>query len=80
MDRAIYRDLAISIAVGVAALLLFHLDHLVRTYAGFDDPYWWLHLIVDSSYIVLCGGLAFVGVQGWRILQARRRSRQDRSD
>lgn len=70
------RDLILSFAVGVAALLLFHADHLVRTYAGFDDPYWLLHLAVDSSYILVYGGLAFVALQGWHVWQVRRHEQE----
>lgn len=69
------RDLLLSLAVGLVALLLFHLDHLVASYSGWDDPLWWLHLLVDSTYIIIYGGLFFVGLRGWRIWRSRRRTR-----
>lgn len=77
MLRDTWRDLGLSLIIGVVALLLFHADHLARTYAGFDDPYWLLHLIVDSSYVIVYGALAFVAVQGWRIWQERRDEERD---
>lgn len=79
MRRRTVRDIIISAIIGVAALLLFHADHLARTYAGFDDPYWLLHLAVDSSYILIYGGLAYIGLQGRRIWQ-QRRNQEQRSD
>jgi cation transport ATPase len=65
-------DLLVSFSIGVLALLLFHLDHLIASYSGWDDPYWWLHLLVDSTYVVIYGGLFFVALRGWRIWRNRR--------
>lgn len=60
------RDLLISLLAGFVALLLFHLDHLVATYATTDRFDWWLHLLVDGSYIFVYGGLFWVMLRGWR--------------
>lgn len=79
MRRQTARDIAISVVIGTAALLLFHADHLARTYAGFDDPYWLLHLAVDSSYILIYGGLAYIALQGRRIWQQRRQEKRSDS-
>jgi hypothetical protein len=62
-----YRDLALSLVLGVVGLLLFHLDHLVATYSGWDDPLWWLHVLVDGGYILIYAALAWVGLRGWRV-------------
>lgn len=75
MHSSKIRNLLLSLVVGIAALLLFHLDHLVASYSGWDDPLWWLHLLVDGSYVVIYGGLFFVGLRGWRIWQSRRKTR-----
>lgn len=72
MSRQTKRDVVISFFIGIVALLLFHADHLARTYTGFGDPYWLLHLAVDSSYVVIYGGLAYIGLKGRRIWQQRR--------
>lgn len=65
--KLVYRDLALSLLFGVICLLLFHLDHLVATYSGWDDPVWWLHLLVDGGYILIYGALGWVGLRGWRV-------------
>ncbi|HYN89947.1 MAG TPA: hypothetical protein VER55_15545 [Ardenticatenaceae bacterium] len=64
-------DLLLGLALGVFALFAFHLDHLVASYSGWNDPLWWLHLLVDGSYVVIYGGLAFVALRGWRIWRSR---------
>jgi hypothetical protein len=67
MSPEMRHDLILSLGIGVFFLLFFHLDHLVVSYSGWDDPAWWLHLLVDSGYILLYGGLGFVVLRGWRI-------------
>lgn len=69
----VQRDLLLSLAAGVLCLLLFHLDHLVATYSGWGDPAWWLHLLVDGSYILLYGALSWFVLRGWRLWKARKR-------
>lgn len=71
LSPQVRHDLVASLAIGVAVLLFFHADHLVSTYTGFDDPYWLLHLVVDSSYVFIYAGLAFVGLRGWRLWRHR---------
>jgi hypothetical protein len=75
--RRARHELSLSFIVGVLALLLLHLDHLVATYSGWDDPLWWLHLLVDSSYILIYGGLFFVMLRGWRVWRRSRRPHRD---
>lgn len=65
------RDLIMSLAIGVICLLLFHLDHLVNSYSGWDDPWWWLHLLVDGGYVLVYGALGWVMLRGWRIWKKR---------
>lgn len=65
------RDLLLSLLLGVVALLLFHLDHLIVTYRGWDDPQWLLHLVVDGSYILLYGALSWFVLRGWRLWRQR---------
>lgn len=61
------RDLLWSGLIGVICLLFFHLDHLVASYSGWDDPVWWLHLLVDGGYVLLYGSLGWLVVRGWRL-------------
>ncbi len=70
------RDLLLSLLLGVMALLLFHLDHLIVTYSGWDDPDWLLHLLVDGSYVLLYGALSWVVLRGWRLWRKRMNEKQ----
>ncbi|MCB0076485.1 MAG: hypothetical protein KDD73_03610 [Anaerolineales bacterium] len=60
------KEILIAAFFGVVGLLFFHLDHLVVTYNGWNDPAWLLHLVVDGSYIVIYGFVAWVVMRGWR--------------
>lgn len=76
MHRPAIRDLLLSLAFGILCLLLFHLDHLVASYSGWDDPVWLLHLVVDSGYVLVYGGLGWITLRGWRVW--RRRQEKER--
>lgn len=67
------RDLLLSLLLGVVGLLLFHLDHLLVSYSGWDDPYWWLHLLVDGGYVVVYASLSWVVLRGWRLWRRNRK-------
>lgn len=62
-----WRDLATILVLGVIGLLLFHLDHLLVSYSGWDDPAWLLHLVVDGSYVLLYGTLGWLVLRGWHL-------------
>ncbi|MDQ4078111.1 MAG: hypothetical protein M3220_17925 [Chloroflexota bacterium] len=61
------RDLLLSLGFGIAALLFFHLDHLVVTYSGWNNTDWLLHLLVDSGYVLLYASLGWLVLRGWRV-------------
>lgn len=70
------KDILLSTAIGVLGLLFFHLDHLVVTYSGWDDPDWLLHLVVDGSYVLVYGFLGWVVLRGWRLWQQRNKENE----
>ncbi|HEX8682990.1 MAG TPA: hypothetical protein VF707_11795 [Ardenticatenaceae bacterium] len=67
MSSTARRDLLLSLGIGVAFLLFFHLDHLVNTYTGWSDPDWLLHLLVDGSYVLVYGAIGWIALRGWRV-------------
>lgn len=77
MGKVAQRDLLFSLAFGIVCLLFFHLDHLVASYSGWDDPNWWLHLIVDSGYVLVYGTLGWLGRRGWRVWQRANNPHRD---
>lgn len=71
MGSTARRDIIFSLTFGVICLLFFHLDHLVVTYSGWNDPSWLLHVVVDSGYVWVYAALAWVGLRGWRVWKRR---------
>lgn len=71
------RDFILSLMFGIFCLLFFHLDHLVVSYSGWNDPVWLLHLLVDSSYVLIYGFFGWVGLRGWRIWKHSGKNRSD---
>lgn len=67
MGTTARRDLLLSLALGFVCLLLFHLDHLVASYSGWDDPTWLLHLVVDGGYVLAYGAISWLVLRGWRV-------------
>jgi hypothetical protein len=70
-------DLLLSVIIGIAGLLLFHLDHLLVSYSGWDDPAWLLHLFVDGSYVLVYGGMAWMVIRGWRLWRKAQRKQKN---
>jgi hypothetical protein len=75
MSSLRWKDILVSLGIGFVCLLLFHLDHLIASYSGWSDPAWWLHLLVDGSYVLIYGTLGWLVLRGWRLWRSSKEVR-----